>query len=378
MNEFASSRLVQAWRACRLRLDQWRFIRRREAYFQYLLGVLQAEQGRRTLHSLFVQDSLRYGARHHRGRLSRHWQAVYRRSGGELQAVWAGCLRPDELLVLRTAQAAGRVQDGLAALSSYLSLVGWARGQVLQLLWPAVMAVLLAVFLLACIPWLTVPALQQAFMDLPSEFLGARTASLYAWAQRLRTAAPWADVQAVAGAAGLRLVLKNRSHGLRRTMDRVGPGLVLRRLAALRFLSLLAVLLQPGAGASLPLRAAIQLLAVGSGDWMRWHLDLMLRRIAAGHRDEAFFDTGLLARELLRFLSDMTRAHGMARALSLCARQASDTLRSSLPRQALALRWFCLLAAVLFGLWLLAWHYAVLDELRRSLMLFFSSSSLLS
>ncbi len=363
-----------AWSRCRLRWDQWRFLSRRHAYFQYLHALLQAEQGRRPLFAVFAQDSERYGERHFRGRLSRHWQMLYRRSGGDVLTVWKGCLRPEELLVLRTAQTRGRIHEGLEALNTYLALAGWARGQLLHLLWPAVAAMLIVAILLACIPWLTVPALQHAFLDVPSDYLGTRTLSLYRWAQRLQTWIPVLPGLLGPGAWGLRHALKGRSHGLRRLLDRIGPGLWLRRLAALRFLSLLSVLVQPHAAGSLPLRAALQLLAHGSDNWMRWHLALMLQRVGAGYRDEIIFDTGLLDRQLLWFLSDMIRAHGLEHALLLCAQQAAQDLRSSLPRQATAVRWVCLLAAVLSGLGLLGWHYAVLDELRRSLMLYFSSS----
>lgn len=78
-------------------------------------------------------------------------------------------------------------------------------------------------------------------------------------------------------------------------------------------------------------------------------------------------------RELFWFFSDMAMARGLRAGLQLGAERLRGHVVDTLARQAAVLRWCILLACLGCLLALALWHYAVIDELRRSLMIFYAS-----
>ena len=99
----------------------------------------------------------------------------------------------------------------------------------------------------------------------------------------------------------------------------------------------------------------------------------MISRIDDGRVGAETFDTGIVDRETLWFLTDLIAARGMDAAL-LRARSRIE-LRSlrSVARKATAARWTMLLGAVAVLLGLFFWHFAAINEMRSAMTNFYSS-----
>ena len=84
-------------------------------------------------------------------------------------------------------------------------------------------------------------------------------------------------------------------------------------------------------------------------------------------------DTGLLDRELLWYLEDMTMARSLAQALILTRQRLEQQMLGTVRLQIAGLRWLVLLACAIGLLALGLWHYAAIDDLRRALMVYYSA-----
>lgn len=361
--------VLSGWR---LRCDAWRFAGRRADYFDYLQAVLAGALGRLTLRELFDRDARRHGPDTVRGRLSRHWSAACEASGGDLYATWAGCFPPDELALIRAAQAFGnaRLLACFHALARHLALLIQARQQLWATLGVAAVALLVVSLLVFALPFWTVPALQQAFQGLPPAFLGGWTRALFASADGLRT---WGFAGPLVVLIGLAIGLHAlpRTHGVWRSrLDRIGPWRLYRQVQALRLLALVSILLQPGTGTSAQLRPVLVLFHEGASPWMIAHLRHMVWRVDQGLAGAEAFDTGLLDRDLYWFLADMVAARGLQAGLQAVHERMSSVWLARIRIQAQALRWVALLAGVATVLAIGMWHYAAIDELRRGWMMF--------
>lgn len=138
-------------------------------------------------------------------------------------------------------------------------------------------------------------------------------------------------------------------------------------------MSVLTVVLRRHSSAPTQLRTALALLCAGASPWMRRHLDDMLDRIDHGVVGAETFDTGLLDAELYWYLQDMTQARGLVVALTLTRDRLISRVMPQVSRQAQVLRWSMLIVCVCAMLTLALWHYVVIDDLRRSLMIFHAS-----
>src|SRR5690606_13122488 len=124
---------------------------------------------------------------------------------------------------------------------------------------------------------------------------------------------------------------------------------------------------------STQLRSALSMQKTGASPWLASYLDRMLDRVDSGVAGAGTFDVGLLDRAHFWFLGDMVMARGLHAGLLLGTERLRSHVLGATARQAAVLRW-CLLLGCLAGLLGLGlWHYAVIDELRRSLMLFYAS-----
>jgi len=369
MNALAWVRRVQHVLDCR------RFRGTRADYCDYLSALLSGMKGSRTLREIFAQDAARYGQKTCRGRLSSHWLQVYQASGGDLYVTWRHCFPDDELVVIRSAQAAGNsaLVRVLAALSQAGMLAGRMRRIFSTALWSAAVAMVLLWCTLLAVPWWTAPRLVQAFAALPPEDYGRLTQGLLALARQVHN--NWMIVMtlAVSGWAWCLWSLPNMVGRLRDWLDRYGCWRLYRHVHGLRLLALLAILLGDDDVAPTRLRSALNSLSLGASPWIASRLVAIRARVDAGQTGANSFDTGLLDRDQYWFLADMICARGLHAGLSLGSdrlrRQALDVAE----RQALALRWCLLLGVLLCILGLGLWHYAVIDEMRHALMLFYAS-----
>ncbi|HEX2517968.1 MAG TPA: hypothetical protein VHK04_00285, partial [Castellaniella sp.] len=175
----------------------------------------------------------------------------------------------------------------------------------------------------------------------------------------------------VAAATGWLVYTLPRAHGgWRRRLDQFGPWKLYRQVQALRLLALVAILLQPGAGGSHQLRPVVALFLGQANPWLSMYLQRIVRRIDHGMAGAAAFDTGLLDPDLYWYLEDMTLACGLPEALRMTHARMARVWLSRIRLQAQTLRWLVLLGGLAVVLGIGLWHYAAIDELRRSWMMF--------
>ncbi len=371
----AADRLRRCLEQLSARLDAWRFRAGRADYYDYLSALMDGMQGRRTLLEIFQADARRYGQTTVRGRLSQRWAQDYPMRGGDLCLTWTGCFPANELGLIRVAQASGNtpLAHTLRDLSDVVRLVRQARDILTTTLWSAVLALAMLVTLVLAVPLFTVPHLRHTFSAVPPEYYAVLTQRLFGFATLVQ--GHWLFAAAFFLGAILLLLwsLPNLTGRIRHCLDRYSLWRIYRQVHAIGFLCVLTIVLKrPGAG-STQLRAALAMQKAGASDWALAHLDAMLARIDIGLVGADTFDTGLFDHDLFWFLSDMTMARGLGEGLTLtCGRLKSQVL-AVVARQALVLRWGLLLSCVAGLLGLGLWHYAVIDELRRSLMFFYAS-----
>lgn len=356
-------------------LDAWRFSSMRADYYDYLSAVLHGMQGSRTLKSIFSLDAHRYGPRSVRGRLSLAWLNTYQAAGGDLYSTWMNSFPMSELVLIRTAQSFGNTVliQTLQELADVARLMKQAQDILMATLWAAGCAVLLLVLMVIAVPFFTIPRLLATFDVVPVEYYGNLTRELVAFAEYVH--AHWLLlVVVVLGTCWIALwSLPNTAGPVRHYLDGFGLWRIYRHVQALRFLSLLAVILGREEARPTQLRIALALMRVGTSKWQGSHVQTMLERIDAGITGADTFDTGLLDREMLWFLADMVLARGLHAGLALSGARLRSQVLGAVARQAAAWRWFLLLFCLCSLLGLGVWHYAVIDELRRSLMLLYAS-----
>ncbi len=367
---------TERWRAGPgLRLDAWRFAAARAEYYDYLQAVLRGMRGRRTLREVFDLDARRYGPGSVRGRLSAAWARACELSGGDLHATWVGSFPADELVLVRAAQAFGneRLMACFEALAGHLALMARARAILVLTLGTAAAALVVASLLALALPAFTVPGLARAFQGLPAAFHGPYARMLFAFSDWLAAHGVLLPAgAAILSAAGV-WMLPRGAGAWRRALDRHGVWRLYRQVQALRILALLEILLDSGSGASTQLRAAVGMLHEGARPWARHHLSRMLEHIDRGWVGAVSLDTGLLDRDAYWYLEDMAAARGLREGLSAARQRLAAQLLGRVSRQAEAMRWLMLFAALAWVLGVALWHYAALDELRRAWMVFHAS-----
>lgn len=354
--------------------DKLHFRSVRADYYEFLSALVAGTRGRLTLRDIFDQDARRYSGTA-RGRLSRSWSRAYSETGGDLYATWLGCFPSSELAIIRVAQLAGNetLVRTLHDLADALRLVKRSRHILRSTIWSGVLSLCVLVAMTLAVPMFTVPKLKQLFIVLPPEYLASWTKKLFGFSEMIGMF--WIPLAAalISLVAVVLWSIPNFAGPLRPFLDRVSVWRIHRCLNALRFLSVLTVVLNRHGVSSTQLRTALAMLCAGASPWMRWHLDDMLARIDHGLVGAETFDTGLLERELFWYLQDMAQARGLTQALVLVRDRLDSHVLAHVSRQAQLLRWallfFCVAGMLSLGLW----HYAVIDELRRSLMIFYAS-----
>ena len=363
------------WKIAERRLDGWRFSAVRADYYDYLSALLEGEQGARTLKEIFAVDARRYGPESVRGRLSSHWLKVYQYVGGDLYATWSGSFPQQELALVRTAQAFGNTAlvSTLGQLSVALRTTRQTKTVLLSTLWAALIALLIVLLMLAAVPWFTVPRLLHTFSAVPADYHGHLTRSIIQFAAFIQNYAAFIAVFLMGGSALMIWSLANAAGRLRLWLDSYSLWRLYRYVQALHFLTFLTILLGRDSTGTVQLRYALSLQQAGASKWLAAHIGIMLAHIDAGTAGAETFDSGLLDRQQFWFLTDMVAARGLSAGLMLAAERLRTHFLVSVSAQALIMRWALLLGCVTCLLGLGLWHYAVIDELRRSLMLFYAS-----
>jgi len=370
-----ASRIHDAFERIRFALDRHRFGPVRADYYDYLAALMDATQGRRTIKDIFRQDMSRYGMDSVRGRLSRHWFAAYQRSGGDLYSTWSGSLPQAELNLIRAAQFVGNdpLVGTLRELAGVLRLMIRARAILSATLWSAAAALAVLLSMLLAVPAFTVPRLMQTFYAVPAEYYGGLTRALLRMSEAIGRQWPLALVLAAGAGALVWWSLPNLCGPLRMKLESIAIWRIYRYVHTLQFFSALNIVLMRQGASSTQLRTALWLQKAGASRWQLWHIDAMLGRVDTGLTGAGTFDTGLLDRDLFWFLADTVMARGLSAGLALTRQRLEARVLHEVAARAVRLRWCLLLFAVACLLGLGMWHYAVIDELRRSLMLFYAS-----
>lgn len=367
-------RLCSVWiHGLQGRWDRHGFQRQRIDYYDYLASLLNGLDGLRTLKDVFLQDALRYGKNSLRGRLSHYWLDTYQRAGGDLYATWEDHLPRIELALIRAAQSLGSqaLVRTLAELSCTLKVLQGATRILWGTLWPAGLALCIAILISLAVPWFTLPQLLNSFAGLPSEYYGTLTRRLVGFASFVGDYFPGIFFVSGAGIAYVVSSLPNAAGPIRKHFDDYLWWKVYRHINALRFLAFLRISLGDDDFASIQLRSALLRLRRGSSPWLSHHIDMMLERLDRGVAGPDTFDTGLFTREQFWFLTDMILARGLATGLTLARDRIQQQILTAVARQAVVMRWATLLSCVAYVLGLVLWHYAVIDELRRALTFYF-------
>jgi len=355
-------------------LDGRRFLSRRADYYEFLAALMEGAKGRHTLRDIFDRDARRYAGTV-RGRLARMWSRAYASSGGDLYATWHGSFPATELAIIRVAQISGNdaLVRTLHDLAHALRLARRSRHILWVTLWSGVLSLCVLIATVLAVPLFTVPRLQQLFSTLPPEYRAGWTRALFEFSAAV--ASGWMPITAaiILAMGGLFWSIPNLTGAFRRVLDRVSLWRIHRCIGALRFMSVLTVVLQRQSHSPTQLRTALTMMCAGASPWLRWHLDEMLEHIDHGLVGADTFDTGLLDRELYWYLQDMAEARGLVHALVLVRDRLDGHVLVHVARQAQTLRWMLLGSCVSGMLALGLWHYAVIDELRRSLMIFYAS-----
>lgn len=356
-------------------LDRLRFTSARADYYDYLSELMEGMQGARTLKEVFEYDARRYGARSVRGRLSACWARVYQVSGGDLYATWLGSFPLAELSLIRAAQLFGNkpLISTLRDLAEALRVVQQVKNIMTQTLWPSVLAsiILLAMFL--AVPLFTVPHLRDTFEVVPSAYYGRLTRALFEFSALVQIYWVFVLAATAGGGALWSWSMPNLSGPVRQRLEKYSFWRIYRYINSIRFLALLTIVLTRHGATSTQLRTALSMQKHGASPWQNWHVDVMLGRINMGLTGADTFDTGLLDRHMFWFLTDIVLARGLVAGLALTRERLKKQMLGTVARQALAWRWSLLLFCVAGLLGLGLWHYAVIDELRRALMLFYAS-----
>lgn len=347
-----------------------RLRRARADYYEYLAERMAAGVGGKTLLALFRGDAARQGNAV-RARVSAEWVRRCEACGGDLFEVWSGVFPEEDLLLLRTAQQAGAAAlvEALRDLACATRLIEEARLTLRQTLAAGVVALCVLAGMLAAVPHYTAPRLWRTFQGVPAELHGPAARAFQQFSTGLETWLPWGLSGLCVALLGFVLSLSRHTGPARVVLDRHAPWSLYRDFQGLRFLLLLALLLRPQGHRVMALRDALARVAGSSGVWVAWQAQRVCDRLDAGWTDADVFDTGLFDPDLGGFLQDMIDAHGMDVGLRRAnARLGTQALRR-LSGQAQAWRWVLLLGALAGLLALAAWHYAVIDDLRRAMMI---------
>ena len=366
--------LVQAWSEIRIAVAASRFKGQRADFYEYLADLIDATSGTKTLLSVFQDDAQRYTRQRPRGVLSACWAERFLMTGGDLFATWYGTLPTEDLVAIQAAQYAGSgaLTQTLRQLAAVVRVTDAASREFFQTSLVGFFGLLVALASLFSIPLFTADRLAQAFSSLPAEFHGPVTRSLFQTSSWLKGA--WLVVLLLlVGLAWMTAwSLPHLVGPLRTFLDQWGIWRLYRVVHAVRFLSLLAVLLKPRGNVGARLREALLAQQRGTTRWLDHHLSMMLARIDAGFNGTDALDTGLSDAETWWYLTDMVNTLGLDAGLQRTRVRLEQHTVRRIAVQAIALRWLLLLSSVAIVAGVAFWHYRVIEEFRQGLVLHYA------
>lgn len=371
LQDYVAMRHVPDWR---LRLAAKQFRSQRADYYDYLAEMIAATAGAKTLLSIFEDDARRYQSHGARGVLSRHWVQQFPKSGGDLFTTWFGSLPTEDLVAVQAAQyaGAGALTQTLRQLAAVVRTTDAASQAFVQTIWVGLVGVAVAICAVFSIPMFTADHLERVFSEVPSEQYGPWSQALFVCSEWLKLLWPLLLFVTASVATIIIWSLRNWCGAARSVADQWGIWRLYRVVQAVRFLSLLAVLLKPRGNTSARLREALFIQQRSEVPWLAHHLEKMLTRIDTGALAVEALNTGLIDRDTWWYFTDMVTTLGLDEGLQRTKNRLAVHTVQRLQRQALALRWLLLLAALAVVFLIAFWHFRVFDELRQALSLHYA------
>lgn len=371
MKDYCQVTHVSGWR---MQLAARQFRSQRADYYDYLAEIVAMTSGAKTLLSIFEDDARRYQGFGARGVLSRHWAQRFPKSGGDLFTTWFGSLPIEDLVAVQAAQyaGAGALTQTLRQLAAVVRTTDAASQAFIQTVWVGLVGVVVAICAVFSIPVFTAGHLERVFSEVPSEQYGPWSRSLFATSEWLKRLWLLLFCLTIAGVTTVIWSLRHWCGTARSFADRWGIWRLYRVVQAVRFLSILAVLLKPRGNTSARLREALLIQQRGALPWLSHHLEKMLLRIEAGAVAVDALNTDLIDRETWWYFTDMVHTLGLDEGLQRTKNRLAVHTVQRLQRQAMTLRWLLLLLAVAVVFMVAFWHFRVFDELRQSLSLHYA------
>ncbi|MEI8401999.1 MAG: hypothetical protein WCG12_14460 [Alcaligenaceae bacterium] len=371
VKDYCQATRVPDWR---LHLAARQFRSQRADYFDYLAEIIATTLGAKTLLSIFEDDARRYQGVGARGVLSRHWAQRFPKCGGDLYTTWFGSLPTEDLVAVQAAQYAGSgaLPQTLRQLAAVVRTTDAASQAFIQTVWVGLVGVVVAICAVFSIPVFTAAHLERVFSEVPSDQYGSWSRALFATSEWLKLLWPLLLCLATGGVITVIWSLRHWYGNARSFADEWGIWRLYRVVQAVRFLSVLAILLKPRGNTSARLREALLILQRGALPWLSYHLEKMLRRIETGAVAVDALNTDLIDRETWWYFTDMVHTLGLDEGLQRTKNRLAVHTIQRLQRQAMALRWLLLLGAVAVVFMIAFWHFRVFDELRQSLSLHYA------
>lgn len=365
--------MQQLWKTGQRYWDYWQFRRQLADYFYYLSQLMDATQGQMTLRTLFALEAERYGLGNYRGRLALHWLQRYEQCGGDLALTWSQVLSSVDKLVIQMGQARG--DHALAVAFSLLAQQHQKRLQLrshlMTVLWPVLIALVLISLMAALIPLFTVPELLATFVVVPEELYGSKTKWLIAFAQFITSYGVVVLLVLIVLGFGIVFSLPRLIGGIRQLLDLVEPWRSYKVLQSTHLFALLSLLLNERV-AQLRLGQAVQLIGQSTNKWLVWQVQKIQERMVRGEVGAKGFATGLLSPSLQWFFEDVEQSQDIGRALSVMHERLYQRFQKQVLLKAQVWRWLLLLGCVGSMLAIGGWHYLVIDEMRRALLMFYA------
>lgn len=359
------------FRLTRVGLAAMRFHRQRAEWYEYIGDMTVASEGRQTIKGILDRDARRYGSHTARGILSEFW--LQRLSvTGDLGQALAGTLPFKEVVQIQALQRMGQVvlADGLLDLSRVAHLKdNLTRTIVMTTFMGGIAVFMLWLMVALVVPYVTGPELEQAYGSVAPELFGPLSIRLFSFSESMRANGLYVWSGALAVLALTILSFPRYDGPGRRFLDKLGPYRLYRDVQAIAVITSAATALKSRGGKSIPLRHALQAQKAGASTWLANRVDRMLSRVEDSKAGAAIFDVGLLDLETYGYLDDLTCSHGLDVALQ---KTSSRMERRILPRvqlRASVLRWALLLVSISALIGIVLYHYAVISEIRRAMLL---------
>ena len=341
----------------------------RADYYAYLSEMIGLNGGGKTLLKILEADAKRYRGRGARGLLANYWANRLTLASGDVYSTFDQTLPQDDIVALRTAQLAGGQSLSLVfgSLGRCVRTYDEAKNSFLQTTSVGFSAWLVALLSIMAMPFFTHDRLFMAFSMVPSEYYGPWTIRFDQLSQLLRSY--WCHALVVSsiclGFTGWSV--ENYVGPFRSVLDRWFIWKLYRSLQAMRFLSLLAVLIQPQGSELARLRHALVVMSDNRCAWLDHHLQTMLSRIDVGLGSVQALDSGLIDEKTWWFLCDVAEIAGLDQAIFRSADRLGTNALNEFKQSAQQIRWSLLILAVIVVMGIALVHVKVIDELRQAM-----------